>query len=181
MSRGINKVILIGNLGQDPDSRTTANGTTVTKINVATDESYKDKQSGQLVPKTEWHRVAFFNRLAEIAREYLRKGSKVYIEGKLRTNKWQDDSGNDRFSTEIIVSELQMLDSAQSSNGGASQSQPQPNQGYNNQPNPTYQRPQAQTAQAPQQGRNQYQPAPQQGYNQPPPNGNQDFDDDIPF
>lgn len=174
MSRGINKVILIGNLGQDPDCRTTPNGTTVAKINVATDESYKDKQTGQIVPRTEWHRVAFFNRLAEIARDYLRKGSKIYVEGKLRTNKWQDESGNDRYSTEIIVSELQMLDSAQTANGGANQSQPQArpqaNQGHQNQPNQTYQRPQAQ---APQQGRNQYQA--------PPPSGNEDFDDDIPF
>lgn len=111
MSKGINKVILIGNLGNDPDARATTQGTTVTNLSVATDESYKDKQTGQMVPKTEWHRVVMFNRLAEIARDYLKKGSKVYIEGKLQTRKWQDQSGQDRYSTEIIANELQMLDS----------------------------------------------------------------------
>ena len=111
MSRGKNLVILIGNLGADPDARMTPQGTAVTNLSIATDESYKDRNSGQIVPKVEWHRVVFFNRQAEIARDYLTKGSKVYIEGKLQTRKWQDQSGQDRYSTEIIGNELQMLDS----------------------------------------------------------------------
>lgn len=111
MSRGINKVILIGNLGNDPDTRMTPQGSAVTNLSVATDESYKDKQTGQMVPKTEWHRVVMFNRLAEIAKDYLKKGSKVYIEGKLQTRKWQDQNGQDRYSTEIVANEMQMLDS----------------------------------------------------------------------
>lgn len=113
MSRGINKVIIIGNLGQDPESRHTAQGSVVTNLNVATDESYKDKQTGQLVPKTEWHKVVLFNRLAEVARDYLRKGSKVYLEGKLQTRKWQDQAGQDRYTTEIVANEMQMLDNKQ--------------------------------------------------------------------
>ena len=111
MARGINKVILIGNCGQDPDVKHTASGSAVTNISVATSESWKDKQSGQQQERTEWHRVVFFARLAEIAGEHLRKGSKVYIEGSIRTNKWQDNDGNDRYSTEIVANEMQMLDS----------------------------------------------------------------------
>ena len=111
MSRGINKVILIGNLGKDPDARRTAGGDAVTTISVATSENWKDKQTGQQQEHTEWHRVVFFQRLAEIAAEYLRKGSKVYVEGKLRTRKWQDKEGQDRYTTEIRGSEMQMLDS----------------------------------------------------------------------
>ena len=118
MARGVNKVILIGNLGSDPDTRFTAQGAAITNLSVATDESYKDKQTGQMVPRTEWHRVVLFNRLAEIAKEYLKKGSKVYIEGRLQTRKWQDQAGVDRYSTEIIGNELQMLDSK--SGGGGS-------------------------------------------------------------
>lgn len=109
MSRGINKVILVGNLGQDPETRTFPNGGSVTNISVATTEQWKDKQTGQQQDRTEWHRVAFFGRLAEIAAEYLQKGSQVYIEGKLRTRKWQDRDGNDRWTTEVIADELQML------------------------------------------------------------------------
>lgn len=109
MSRGVNKVILIGNLGQDPDTRFTAQGSAVTNLNLATDESYKDKTTGQMVPKTEWHRIVFFNRLAEVAKEYLRKGAKIYVEGKLQTRKWQDQSGIERYTTEIVGTELQML------------------------------------------------------------------------
>jgi single-strand DNA-binding protein len=109
MARGINKVILIGNLGADPESRTTPGGLTVTNIRVATTEKRKDRQSGDLVEETEWHRVVFFERLAEVAREYLRKGSQVYIEGQIRTNKWQDKDGNDRYTTEIIGREMQMI------------------------------------------------------------------------
>lgn len=111
MSKGVNKVIIVGNLGQDPDTKYSAGGAAITNISVATSESWKDKQTGQAQEKTEWHRVVFFNRLAEIAGEYLKKGSKVYVEGKLQTRKWQDQSGQDRYSTEIIANELQMLDS----------------------------------------------------------------------
>jgi single-strand DNA-binding protein len=129
MARGINKVILVGNLGADPETRYTASGSAVTRIRVATSESWRDKQSGENQERTEWHRVVFFSRLAEIAGEYLRKGSQVYIEGSLRTNKWQDQSGQDRYTTEIIANEMQMLgsrggDSAGSSSGGFRDSQP---------------------------------------------------------
>ena len=111
MARGINKVILIGNLGSDPEVKNSTSGNMITRLNIATSETWKDKQTGSPQERTEWHRVVFFNRLAEIASQYLRKGSKVYIEGSLRTQKWQDQSGNDRYTTEIIASELQMLDS----------------------------------------------------------------------
>ncbi len=111
MARGINKVILVGNLGQDPETRYTANGSAVTNITIATSESWKDKQTGQQQERTEWHRVVIFNKLGEIAGQYLRKGSKVYIEGALRTRKWQDQGGQDRYTTEIVASEMQMLDS----------------------------------------------------------------------
>src|SRR5215472_11307257 len=109
MARGINKVILIGNLGADPETRAMPSGTTVANLRVATSESWRDKQTGEQQERTEWHRVAFFGRLAEVAGEYLRKGSQVYIEGSLRTRKWQDKQGNERYSTEIIGNELQML------------------------------------------------------------------------
>ena len=112
MSKGVNKVILVGNLGRDPETRYMPSGGAVTTLSIATSESWKDKQTGQQQERTEWHRVVFFNRLAEIAGEYLKKGSKVYVEGSLRTRKWQDQqSGQDRFSTEIVASEMQMLDS----------------------------------------------------------------------
>lgn len=113
MARGVNKVIIIGNLGNDPETRYAASGNAITNITVATSETWKDKQTGQPQERTEWHRVVFFNRLAEIAGEYLRKGSKVYIEGSLRTRKWQDQSGQDRYTTEIVASEMQMLDGRQ--------------------------------------------------------------------
>ena len=109
MARGINKVILIGNLGADPETRAMPSGTTVANLRIATSESWRDKQTGEQQERTEWHRVALFGRLAEIAGEYLRKGSQVYIEGSLRTRKWQDKQGNDRYSTEIIGNDLQML------------------------------------------------------------------------
>jgi single-strand DNA-binding protein len=109
MARGINKVILIGNLGADPETRAMPSGTTVANLRVATSESWRDKQTGEQQERTEWHRVALFGRLAEIAGEYLRKGSQVYIEGSLRTRKYQDKQGNERYSTEIIGNELQML------------------------------------------------------------------------
>jgi len=111
MSRGINKVILVGNVGKDPEAKAMPNGNAVTNITVATSESWKDKQTDQQQERTEWHRVVFFNKLAEIASEYLKKGSKVYIEGSLRTRKWQGQDGSDRYTTEIVASEMQMLDS----------------------------------------------------------------------
>jgi single-strand DNA-binding protein len=119
MARGINKVILIGNLGADPETRAMPSGTTVANLRIATSESWRDKQSGEQQERTEWHRVALFGRLAEIAGEYLRKGSQVYIEGSLRTRKWQDKQGNDRYSTEIIGNELQMLGGRGGAGGGA--------------------------------------------------------------
>jgi single-strand DNA-binding protein len=109
MARGINKVILVGNLGADPETRYTAGGAAITNIRIATSETWRDKQTGENQERTEWHRVVFFNRLAEIAGEYLRKGSQVYIEGALRTRKWQDQSGQDRYTTEIVANEMQML------------------------------------------------------------------------
>ncbi len=111
MARGINKVILVGNLGADPETRYMPSGSAVTNLRVATSESWKDKQTGEQQERTEWHRVAMFGRLAEIAAEYLRKGSQVYLEGSLRTRKWQDKDGNDRWSTEIVANEMQMLGS----------------------------------------------------------------------
>lgn len=110
MARGINKVILIGNLGADPEMRYMQNGNPVANLSIATSEGWKDKQSGEMKEKTEWHRVVLFNRTAEIAGEYLKKGSKVYIEGRLQTRKWQDQSGQDRYTTEIVGNDIQMLD-----------------------------------------------------------------------
>ena len=110
MARGINKVILIGNLGNDPDVRYTAGGAAVANISMATSEAWRDKQTGDLQERTEWHRVVFFGRLAEVVSEYTRKGSKVYVEGRLQTRKWQDRDGNDRYTTEIVANEMQMLD-----------------------------------------------------------------------
>lgn len=112
MARGVNKVILIGNLGRDPEVRYTPSGMAVANVALATSESWKDKQSGEMQERTEWHRVVFYQRLAEIAGEYLRKGSKIFIEGKIRTSKWQDKTtGQDRYTTEIIADNMQMLDS----------------------------------------------------------------------
>ncbi len=125
MARGINKVILVGNLGSDPETRAMPSGAYVTNISVATSESWKDKQTGDQKERTEWHKIVFFGRLAELASEYLRKGSQVYVEGSLRTNKWQDKEGRDRYTTEIVASEMQMLGSrsgagapAQAASGG---------------------------------------------------------------
>ena len=111
MARGVNKVILLGNLGADPETRYTASGNAVTNIRMATTDSWRDKQSGERQERTEWHRVVFFGRLAEIAAEYLRKGSQCYVEGQIRTNKWQGQDGQDRYTTEIIASEMQMVGS----------------------------------------------------------------------
>jgi single-strand DNA-binding protein len=118
MARGINKVILVGNLGNDPDVRYTAGGAAVSNISVATSETWKDKESGEQQEKTEWHKVVFFGRLAEIVAEYLKKGSQVYVEGRLQTRKWQDKEGKDRYSTEIVANEMQML-GGRSGGGGA--------------------------------------------------------------
>ena len=112
MARGINKVILIGNLGNDPETKFLPSGGAVTNVSLATSESWKDKQTGQMQERTEWHRVVFFNKLAEIANQYLKKGSKVYVEGELRTQEWERD-GQKHFKTEVVASEMQMLDSKQ--------------------------------------------------------------------
>jgi len=163
-TRGINKVILVGNLGNDPETRFMPSGGAVTNVSLATSETWKDKQTGQPQERTEWHRVVFFNRLAEIAGEYLKKGSKVYVEGSLRTRKWQDQSGADRYTTEIVAAEMQMLDSRgdgmnSGMGGGYSQSD---DTGYS----------------APSRPR-----APQRAPSSPsqPPSDFPDFDDDIPF
>lgn len=153
MSRGVNKVILIGNLGQDPESRVMQNGNAVTTLSIATSESWTDKATNQKQERTEWHRVVLFNRLGEVAAQYLKKGSKVYIEGSLRTRKWQDQSGVEKYTTEIVASNMQMLDSRQQDGGQYQQAPPQQNyqqQGYQQQP---------------------------QGQQ----SNNLDFDDDVPF
>ena len=111
MSRGVNKAIIVGNLGADPETKSTAGGSTITNLSVATSEAWKDKQTGEKRENTEWHRVVIFGKLAEIAGQYLSKGSKVYLEGRLQTRKWQDRDGNDRYTTEIVANEMQMLDS----------------------------------------------------------------------
>ncbi|MBE0508421.1 MAG: single-stranded DNA-binding protein, partial [Marinospirillum sp.] len=139
MARGVNKVILIGNMGADPEMRSTQQGKSVANISIATSESWTDKQTGQKVEKTEWHRLVIFDKLADIAGQYLKKGSKIYIEGKLQTRKWQNQQGVDQYTTEIVVNELQMLD-GNNSQQQASQQAPQ-QQAYNNPP-PAQQHPQ---------------------------------------
>ena len=157
MARGINKVIIVGNLGGDPETRYMPSGSAVTNMTVATNESWKDKQTGEQKDRTEWHKVAMFGRLAEIAAEYLRKGSQVYIEGKLRTRKWQGQDGQDRYTTEIIADEMQMLGGRGGAGGGGSFGGGQQGGG--------------------QQGGGQQ----GGGGNAPPQPGPDDFDDDIPF
>jgi len=183
-SRGVNKVILVGNLGDDPSVRYTPNGTAVANLSLATSESWKDQQ-GQLQERTEWHRLTMYRRLAEVAGEYLTKGSQIYVEGKLQTRKWQDQQGQDRYTTEIIVDQMQMLggrEGGQGGQGGGYQQRPQGgqqgggygggnqnygggNQGGNYQQPPQQQRPQG--------GQNQQKP--------PMAEPDFDFDDDIPF
>ncbi len=119
MARGVNKVILVGNLGRDPEIRYSANGQAIANVNIATSESWKDKNTGEKQEKTEWHRIVFFGRLAEIVGEYLKKGSQIYVEGRLQTRKWQDKEGKDRYTTEIVANEMQML----GSRGGPSDNQ----------------------------------------------------------
>ncbi len=128
MARGVNKVILVGNLGQKPEMRYTQTNTAVATLSIATSESWKDKESGEQREKTEWHRVVFFGKLAEIAEQYLDKGSQLYIEGKLQTRKWQDKEGNDKYTTEILGNEMNMLGSRQSSGDGGAYDQSQPAQ-----------------------------------------------------
>jgi single-strand DNA-binding protein len=156
MARGVNKVILIGNLGKDPEVRYSPNGGAIANITLATSESWKDKNTGEQVDKTEWHRVVFFRRLAEIAGEYLKKGSKVYIEGKLQTRKWQDQNGQDRWTTEVVANEMQMLDSK----GGSSNFNQDPGANMDS-------------------GTSNYQPS--SGGGAAPAPAMNDFDDDIPF
>ena len=124
MARGVNKAIILGSLGQDPDIRYTPAGAAVANISVATNEQWKDKNSGEKQERTEWHRIVFFGRLAEIVGEYLKKGSQVYIEGRIQTKKWEDKEGNDRYTTEIVASEMQML-------GGKGESNRQHSEGHN--------------------------------------------------
>ena len=128
MARGVNKVIIVGNCGQDPETRFMPSGGAVTNLSIATSESWKDKTSGQPQERTEWHRVVFFNRLAEIAGEYVKKGSKLYVEGALRTRKWQNKEGQDQYTTEIVASEMQMLDSRGGQDGGHRPQQQAPQQ-----------------------------------------------------
>ena len=170
MARGVNKVILVGNLGNDPDVRFTPNGGAVANLSLATSESWKDRNTGQQQEKTEWHRVVIFGKLAEIAQQYLRKGSKVYIEGKLQTRKWQAQDGQDRYTTEIVVDgfsgQMQMLDSAGGQSSGDNRAQQQA-AAYQPQPQNAY-------AEASAGGSNRQTPP-------PPAGGFDDFDDDIPF
>ncbi|MGL9733555.1 MAG: single-stranded DNA-binding protein [Symbiopectobacterium sp.] len=170
-SRGVNKVILIGNLGQDPEVRYLPNGGAVVNLTLATSDIWRDKQTGEQKERTEWHRITLYGKLAEVAGEYLRKGSQVYVEGQLRTRKWQDQSGQDRYTTEVVVDisgSMQMLGGRQGSGAPA----PQGGWGQSQQP---------QGGQAFSGGEQQ---APSQQNNTPMPGGNEspmDFDDDIPF
>jgi single-strand DNA-binding protein len=159
MARGVNKVILVGNLGADPETRSMPSGMTVTNIRIATSESWKDKTSGAQQERTEWHNIALFGRLGEIAAEYLRKGSQVFVEGKLRTRKWQDKQGNDRFTTEIIADNMQMLGGRAGGSGGMGGGERGAGAGPG--------------ASAP----------PRDDYDQSPApaGGKEEFDDDIPF
>ena len=175
--KGVNKCIIVGNLGEDPNVNYSAAGAAITNISVATSDSWKDKQSGQEQEKTEWHRIVFFGKLAEIAGEYLRKGSKVYIEGKLQTRKWQDKEGKDRYTTEIVCDSfngvMQMLGSKQDGQQGQQSQQPQRTQQQVNQA-----RQQAGTQQAPQQYQTSRQPDPRQSL-QNQQNNQQDLNNDF--
>jgi len=123
MSRGVNKAIIVGTLGQDPEVRYTASGSAVANLSVATNETWKDRQTGEAQERTEWHRIVMFGKLAEIAQQYLKKGSQAYFEGRIQTRKWQDQSGNDRYSTEIVANEMQML-GGRGGGGGSAPSEP---------------------------------------------------------
>ncbi|SCZ68042.1 single-stranded DNA-binding protein [Thiohalomonas denitrificans] len=173
MARGINKVILVGNLGRDPDVRYTSNGSAVANIAIATSEQWKDKQTGQQQEKTEWHRVVMFGRLGEIAGEYLRKGQQVYIEGRLQTRKWQGQDGQDRYTTEIVANEMQMLGGPRGGGGGGADYNP--NAGQGEQGGFQGGAPSGGQAGGGQASRGGAAPAPSGGGNF------DDFDDDIPF
>lgn len=134
MARGVNKAILIGNLGVDPETKYTPSGAAVTNIRIATSEQWRDKNTGEQQERTEWHRVVFFGKLAEIAGEYLKKGSKVYIEGRIQTRKWQGQDGQDRYTTEIVANEMQMLDSRGGAGGGSEFDQRPPARNQGQQP-----------------------------------------------
>lgn len=199
MARGVNKVILLGNLGSDPEVRQTQGGKAVANISIATSESWTDKQTGQKQEKTEWHRVVFFDRLAEIVGQYLKKGSKVYLEGKLQTRKWQNQQGVDQYTTEIVCNEMQMLDGKSDNQGSGQQGgyqqpaqQPQPYQQPVQQPvqqQAQHQMPYQQPMQPQAPAQNYQQPMQQapQPYQQqqqmppPAPTSGDTFDDDIPF
>jgi single-strand DNA-binding protein len=155
MARGINKVILVGNLGQDPETRYMPSGKAVSNIRIATSEGWKDKQTGDTQERTEWHSVVLFDKLGEIAAEYLRKGSQVYIEGSLRTRKWQDKEGKDRYTTEIVAREMQMLGARGGAGGGEGRAERRPASGGDDRGS--------------------------SGSNSPPPSDDGQFDDDIPF
>ena len=180
----LNKVMLIGNLGADPEVRYMPSGDTVTNIRLATSRRWKDRQTSEQRESTEWHRVTFFNignfKLAEIAGEYLKKGSKVYVEGRIQTRKWQDNTGQDRYSTEIIADQMQMLDSRASGTaefgqqGGYAAPQANQNQNFQQQPQQTQQQPQ-QFSQQPSQPQNFQQPQQTQQFNQPAPAAQQNF------
>lgn len=178
MARGVNKAIIVGTLGNDPEVKQLNNGSAVANLSVATNESWKDKNTGEPVEKTEWHRIVVFGRLAEICGQYLRKGSQAYFEGKIQTRKWQDQNGQDRYSTEIVANEMQMLGGRNDGGQGASQGAggyAQNNSGFDqgiDQSQPGQQAPQGQTRQQPQ---GQSPAAAPQGADFG------DFDDDIPF
>ncbi|ROO28054.1 single-stranded DNA-binding protein [Salinisphaera japonica] len=177
-SRGINKAIIVGNLGADPETRYTAGGTAVTNCNVATSETWRDKTSGEMQERTEWHRIVFFARLAEVAGEYLKKGSKVYVEGRIQTRKWQGQDGQDRYTTEIVANEMQMLDSR--GGGGGQGGGSAPFGGGQQRSSGGSQQQGGGTG-----GGNQGGGGGQQGYQQPQPASepgfDDDLDDDIPF
>ncbi|MGM0431040.1 MAG: single-stranded DNA-binding protein [Pseudomonadota bacterium] len=183
-SRGVNKVILIGNLGADPEVRYTQNSTAIANLSIATSETWKDKQTGEPREQTEWHRCVAYRRLAEIAGEYLKKGSKVYVEGRLQTRKWTGQDNVERYTTEVVINEMQMLDSRGGPQGGSQGAAPQ-GQGFGGsqqgggygggQSQPSQQRPAPQPAQ-------QQNQQPQQKPAEPAPfSPDNDFDDDIPF
>jgi single-strand DNA-binding protein len=155
--RGVNKVILVGNLGRDPEVRYTPNGGAIANVTLATSDTWKDKNTGELQERTEWHRVVFFGRLGEIAGEYLKKGAKIYVEGRLQTRKWQGQDGQDRYTTEIIASDMQMLDRP---TGGSApyHNDYEANRGPSSGP-----------------------PSPPSQSSSPPPAAEDDFEDDIPF
>lgn len=162
----VNKVILVGRLGNDPEVRYTATGSAVANISLATSENWKDKQTGEKQERTEWHRIVFFNKLAEIVAQYLRKGSLIYVEGALQTRKWQDKNGEDRYTTEIVANEMRMLGSKSESSGTASYSAPAAPSSY------------APAASSNMSSQQQSAPRP----SAPPPSSSPDnFDDDVPF